>query len=132
MRRWCSPALVKFLAKTYDLHGPSWQMLAAPKQETLVLWKTKTSVVEFTGAGKFKTQEDLLKEYKEQPDILENILKFSKKFFHPTKRILLYEDMDYSSRHQDKEEVGETKRQRIEYQPVPEGQASTSAGAGPE
>ena len=34
-----------------------------------------------------------------------NILKYAKQFPHPTKRITLYEDMDYSSEHKDREEV---------------------------
>ena len=68
---------------------------------------------------------------KDDPEMLANIFTFGRTFFHPVKRITMWEDMDYSSKHTDKEETGETKRARIEYRPAGEESTSSRGGSQP-
>ena len=50
--------------------------------------------------------------------------------FDPVKRINLWEDTQYSSKRTDREEIGESKRARIEYQRAGDEQrAATGSGA---
>eukprot|EP00435_Cladocopium_sp_Y103_P003632 s3503_g1.t1 len=103
-----------FVKENKNLYGAELELRIT---ESMTITKAKRSFTSFTGTGEFKTEHDIRQDWKDQPDVADNIIKFGRKFFDPVKKIYVYEDVTYSTKQEDSEERKETQRMRLEAGP---------------
>ena len=84
-------------------------------QELIVHTHRRTSILSFTGTGNFIDEEDVRTKYANKPSQLEAVLQNSRTMLHPTRRVTLYEDLDFASKMHDEEENTETKKRTAEF-----------------
>ena len=100
-------AKAEWFKESHDLCG---EALVARIQETVENVKTESKSLEHTGKGYAFDSPDLAERYKnKKPEILENVRKNAKTFIHPLRKCNMYVDIDYESKHTEKEDVS-TKR----------------------
>ena len=81
-------------------------------EEVVTDWKTSTTRFEFNQDAEYFDETDLRKKYADKPDVLQNILLNSKRFFCPVKKQTMYADPKYTARVQDAVEHGSTEKRK--------------------
>ena len=87
---------------------------AMKMQETIVHSTAKTSSVKFTGTGTFMDETDLNAKYAGQPQQLEAIKQNTRRLMCPIRRVLLFEDVSFTSTTEDQETRTEESKRQVE------------------
>ncbi|CAE7365267.1 unnamed protein product [Symbiodinium sp. CCMP2456] len=88
--------------------------LVARIEETVQCWQTESTKNSFRGTGEFLDEHELWTRYKDKPDgaqQYESVKRNSKQLYDRVREVTLYEDMKYTTAHEDTVERGR-KRQR--------------------
>ena len=114
----------KFFKECSDLAGNE---LLMKMQETIVHSTAKTSSVKFTGTGAFMDETDLNAKYASKPEQLEAIKQNTRRLMCPIRRVLLFEDVRFTSTTEDQETHTKEKKRKVEFTPTPKAAAKKKA-----
>ena len=99
-------------------------------QETIVHSTAKTSSVKFTGTGTFMDETDLNAKYAGKPEQLEAIKQNTRRLMCPIRRVVLFEDVSFTSATEDQETRTEEKKRKVEFTPnTPKAAAKKRGGS---
>lgn len=101
----------EFMAQNADKSGDH---LLQKMQETIGEWTRKSSLVSFKATGEFFDESDLCKRYKDKPEQLASIKEHGRKYWDASRRVYLFEDVNYQSSTYDSHELGEEKKRKLE------------------
>ena len=105
----------KFFKECSDLAGNE---LLMKMQETIVHSTVKTSSVKFTGTGTFMDETDLNAKYAGKPQQLEAIKQNTRRLMCPIRRVVLFEDISFTSATEDQETRTEERKRKVEFTPT--------------
>ena len=104
----------KFFKECSDLAGNE---LLMKMQETIVHSSVKTSSVKFTGTGTFMDETDLNAKYAGKPQQLEAIKQNTRRLMCPIRRVVMFEDVSFTSATEDQETRTEERKRKVEFTP---------------
>lgn len=81
-------------------------------EEIVQDWKISITRYEFNQEADFVEESDLRAKYADKPEIAENILKNSRSFFCPIKKVILYADPKYQAKVSDQHELGHSEKRK--------------------
>ena len=116
-----------FCQKHHDAVGDD---LLMRMQETVVLAQSRSTLTSFSGAGKYMDEIDLEIKYAGKPDQLLNIKTTARTIMHPTRNVLLYEDVEFESRQTEEEKREQSNRMKLEFAPTENGKGGKRKQSG--
>ena len=102
----------KFMQDAQDKCG---EELLMRMQESITHSTRKSTSVQFKGTGNFLDKQDLQEKYKNKPDQLESILAKTRTMWHPTRNVMVYEDVDFVLTTCDEEQTSEEHKRKVEF-----------------